>query len=556
MCNGYGGGVYCGGNSAPTFVGCAITRNGARELDSSLSTRNSGGLYSASGSTLLLKNCIVSNNGSGGLYCDSSSLRLENCTLVGNSSGSALYGDNLTTSTSIDNCIFWNNTNNEIILLGENSIPVSYCLLDQSKTIGISLNSTNIIDGRDPLFVDAANGNYHLQSVAGYWDGASSSWVTDSVHSPCIDAGDLSSNFTLEPFPSGGRINMGAYGNTAEASKAGLSLLVWPEDISILEGSSSSFMVSLSADPVASTVVDVSALAGSDADLYIISGSSLTFTSTDWWVVQEVIVGAMEDDADGIFDAGTYRLTAIGVNDFDVPVSVIDDESYVNGVSGNDAYDGQSPVFDGVHGPRRTIQAAIDAALDNHTIEVAPGAYVGGINFNDKDIKLTSIDPGDPAIVSSTIIDGDGTTWHKPMVRITNNAELSGFTVRNGATAGGVSVSGSPVISDCVISGNSAGGHGGGVYLNSSSSASLLNCVISGNSSDRDGGGVYLDYGTTATLESCIINGNFSKNKGGGVFANGSNLLSLKSCIISNNSGGGLYCSFSPLVLIECVFKV
>jgi hypothetical protein len=36
----------------------------------------------------------------------------------------------------------------------------------------------------------------------------------------CIDAGDWSTPIGLEPFPNGGRINMGAYGGMAEASKS------------------------------------------------------------------------------------------------------------------------------------------------------------------------------------------------------------------------------------------------------------------------------------------------------------------------------------------------
>lgn len=38
--------------------------------------------------------------------------------------------------------------------------------------------------------------------------------------SPCIDAGDPASVFGDERQPNGGRVNMGAYGNTVEASKS------------------------------------------------------------------------------------------------------------------------------------------------------------------------------------------------------------------------------------------------------------------------------------------------------------------------------------------------
>ena len=69
----------------------------------------------------------------------------------------------------------------------------------------------------DPLFVDPENGDFHLRSQAGRWDGGR--FVKDEATSPCIDAGDPSFEFGSEPAPNGGRINMGAYGNTVEASK-------------------------------------------------------------------------------------------------------------------------------------------------------------------------------------------------------------------------------------------------------------------------------------------------------------------------------------------------
>jgi predicted outer membrane repeat protein len=63
-------------------------------------------------------------------------------------------------------------------------------------------------------------GDYHLKSQAGRWDPQAQAWVQDDVTSPCIDAGDPNSPIGLEPFPNGGRVNMGAYGGTAEASKS------------------------------------------------------------------------------------------------------------------------------------------------------------------------------------------------------------------------------------------------------------------------------------------------------------------------------------------------
>jgi hypothetical protein len=63
-------------------------------------------------------------------------------------------------------------------------------------------------------------GDYHLKSQAGRWDANEGRWTKDDVTSPCIDAGNPNSPVGDEPEPNGGRINMGAYGGTTEASKS------------------------------------------------------------------------------------------------------------------------------------------------------------------------------------------------------------------------------------------------------------------------------------------------------------------------------------------------
>jgi hypothetical protein len=72
----------------------------------------------------------------------------------------------------------------------------------------------------DPRFADPCNRDYHLQSAADRWDPNSETWVTDTNTSRCIDAGNPGSPPADEPEPNGNRINMGAYGGTAEASKS------------------------------------------------------------------------------------------------------------------------------------------------------------------------------------------------------------------------------------------------------------------------------------------------------------------------------------------------
>lgn len=84
----------------------------------------------------------------------------------------------------------------------------------------------------NPLFADEAFGDFHLRSTSGRW--SNGVWVIDVTNSPAIDAGDPSSLYGSEPSPNGARINIGAYGNTAEASKSRTN--AWLQALSFNDG--------------------------------------------------------------------------------------------------------------------------------------------------------------------------------------------------------------------------------------------------------------------------------------------------------------------------------
>ena len=127
------------------------------------------------------------------------------------------YAKNNIISNTVDGHAIRNETS------GAHTFDCKYnCLYHNAEDYRSASSTTDI--HVDPLFVNNVTTSpdlvdLHLKSVAGRWNG--SSWVTDSVQSPCIDAGDPSSSYSSEPSPNGGRINIGAYGNTAEASKTG-----------------------------------------------------------------------------------------------------------------------------------------------------------------------------------------------------------------------------------------------------------------------------------------------------------------------------------------------
>jgi hypothetical protein len=178
-----------------------------------------GGMFNNS-SKITLINCLFIGNCAtsegGGINSVPSNLTLINCT-VSNNSGGGLDGHPYYHKVKLTNCIFSSNGGtSESEQIGEGIFTIDYCCI-QGWTG--NLGGIGNID-IDPNFSNPNNGDYHLKSQAGRWDANTLSWVQDDVTSPCIDAGDPMSPIGLEPFPNGGRINMGAFGGTIEASQS------------------------------------------------------------------------------------------------------------------------------------------------------------------------------------------------------------------------------------------------------------------------------------------------------------------------------------------------
>jgi hypothetical protein len=155
-----GGGMYNEGSS-PTLIHCTFSGNAA-----SLG----GGMYNEESSPTLIDCTFSGNSGlyfaGGMLNVGSSSPTLTNCTFEGNSAfldGGGM--ENLgSSSPTLTNCILWGNVPGQI--LSDSRSPV----VTYSDVQGGYTGEGNI--DADPLFLDAANGDYHLRPG-----------------SPCIDAG-------------------------------------------------------------------------------------------------------------------------------------------------------------------------------------------------------------------------------------------------------------------------------------------------------------------------------------------------------------------------------
>jgi len=73
------------------------------------------------------------------------------------------------------------------------------------------------------------------------------------------------------------------------------SIVVTPTAISVPEGASTTYAVRLNAQPTGNVTVTSTAATGGDADLSVSTGASLTFTTANWNVTQNVTVAAAED---------------------------------------------------------------------------------------------------------------------------------------------------------------------------------------------------------------------------------------------------------------------
>jgi len=226
-----GGGVATDYNSV-IVTNCTFSGNSAQY---------GGGMNNAHwGATAT--NCIFTGNsaqrGAGVctfyLYGGGQTLRLSNCTFSGNTAND--YGgavcNQAVCNLILTNCIAWGNIATEgpqvaiALEWWDGTVSISYSCVqggqwDIYTGVGGTLNwLTGNIDS-EPRFADEGSGDYHLKSTAGRWDANTNAWVTDDVTSPCIDAGNPSCPLGDEPNDSSNiRINMGAYGGTAEASKS------------------------------------------------------------------------------------------------------------------------------------------------------------------------------------------------------------------------------------------------------------------------------------------------------------------------------------------------
>jgi hypothetical protein len=193
-------GIYA---AAIDFLGKAITvRSGERAAVLEVRDDFAVSFYMGEGRDSILENFVI-QNAFMGVFIVQSSPTLRNLTVVNNKYGIEAYAQ---AEPDIRNCIFWYNTAEDLF-----GCQARYSCIERGSpgTGNFSL---------DPLFAAPNAGDYHLLSQRGrYWP-EHDVWVLDEISSPCVDTGDPNADYSDEPIPNGGRINLGAYGGTAYAS--------------------------------------------------------------------------------------------------------------------------------------------------------------------------------------------------------------------------------------------------------------------------------------------------------------------------------------------------
>lgn len=234
--------------SSPTIINCVFSGNSA-------TSAGGGAIYNMNLSNPVMINCIFSGNtGSlgGAIYNNfNSSPVITNCVIYGNTAGQGGAMYNFSSNPIITNTIIWDNIaySDGNGMFNYSSVPiVSYSDMQDGAAGG----NGNI--SLDPLFTDAANGDYSLKST-----------------SPCINAGTPdttglqigNSDIAGELRIAGTAIDMGAYefqGATVPVQlsrftgilQSGIALLQWESGV---ENHLSRYLVEKSPDAISFVTV-------------------------------------------------------------------------------------------------------------------------------------------------------------------------------------------------------------------------------------------------------------------------------------------------------------
>lgn len=224
------GGFHVQGSSDIVLDGCRATANtygGIHLTDSSATTIQNALVYANASAGIRAESCdgltvdlsTLYHNGRELLLVSTKNVTLKNSILNASNVGGMCLSFDLESQTGY--------AGSYNLFYPEDGAILGYWTLDrQTLTQWQAVTSQEATSQQvNPFFVQVPTTgvsssavDFHLQSLAAsYHEGT---WKPDAQHSPGIDAGDPAASATAESEDNGDRINVGAYGNTSQASRS------------------------------------------------------------------------------------------------------------------------------------------------------------------------------------------------------------------------------------------------------------------------------------------------------------------------------------------------
>ncbi len=519
---GDGGGIYCFNSSKPFLSQTTIAKNQASD--------NGGGLSADGISSPTLSNCDIINNRSGlaggGVYANEGNATITSCDVLNNQSDG--NGGGLS---------FW----------GSGAPKVRKCIIKNNRSVmgaggGVYVNES---DSTIEQCVISANESQDEGGGLSFWDGASEPIVTN-----CLLTGNRSDSnggaiYNEEAQPeisnctvSGNRALSGAGLSNFLGTVGIINSVYWANEPDELTGF-----------PDPNVVYSDIQLAG--ASIYAGTENMNVdpkFDLPGFWDPN----GTPVDESDDYWVEGDYH--------------VLIDSPLIDSGDPNRSYAGQKDLDDfprsfetidmGAYELRRelmvpsdsysTIQAAVDAAIEDDVILVADGVYTGdgnrNITFPSFKITLESENGPYQCIIdceSTSLVLNRGFDF---LDGASDQIIVDGFTIINGRQdyGGGVKFEkNNATLKNCVIIQNNANQSGGGIYCLEASPL-IIQCQLSGNQAELHGGAIHSYRFSHPEIVNCTVESNRSMFRGGGVYADWSSHPSIMNSILwANTSNEG-----------------